>query len=467
MSRRTLMLALLLGAGSAQGQAASGVTLQQLIAALPQAPGWRSAELQFRSAQLALDAARARAGLGVSVGGDLNRLKAPASDGAWLTSGSVNLQASANLLPWSSAADAVRQAGRAVERAGLNRLSSQQTLTLNVVQQYLAARAARQAATLAEAQQRLAAEQLQVTQQQRAAGLTTQEALLDARSALEQRQAALQQAQGSLDLALRLLYGTLGLPLPPQPPQLSSGPVPPGAPAALDSLLAGALRQRPDVQVALSSVQDARAALDSARRDRAVPNVSASVQYGQLGSATSSATGTVYGGSLNVKTGVLSGNVTVPFQSVDQPNSLVLGLSGNFAVLDRAADTAIQSAQSSLDSAELSLQTARQSAELDVRQQLLALQNALAALPALQTGLLRAQTALASGQARLQAGLDTPLQLKSLQLNVQQARNALEQATGDAYLASLRLSVAVGEFSPALITLPDAPLSEPIPGDQP
>ena len=61
----------------------------------------------------------------------------------------------------------------------------------------------------------------------------------------------------------------------------------------------------------------------------------------------------------------------------------------------------------------------------------------------------------------MQAGLGTALDAQQAELNVQQAQNALDSAVNAAFLASLSLSVAVAEFSPALIAVSDASRAEP------
>ncbi|GGJ80803.1 TolC family protein [Deinococcus aquiradiocola] len=438
------------------------VTLQQALQALQQSPGWRSADLQYRSASQSLDAARARAGLSLTASADVSAVKIP-TDGDWTSATTLGVQAGVNVLPWSSAQGSVRLAEHALYRAGLDQKDAQNTLALGIVQGYLNARNALAALQAAQAQATLAARQLQITQAQQQTGTRTAENTLTAQAAQENAQAALAQASSALDTALRQLYNTLGQPAPTLPADavtglsLPSAPTVPGAPASLDTLLATAARSRADILRAQSSVQDAREGLDAARFDRAVPNVSATVQYGQIASSTASAGSTV-SSSLNFKTGQLNATASVPLRSSDLPTGLALGLSGSYGIIDRSADATVTSANLSLASATLGLSSTTSAADLDVRQKYAALQNALLGLNGPRTSLKAASTALVSAQARLQAGLGTALDVQQAELNVVQAQNTLDQAVSSAYLASLNLSVATGEFTPALIQLPDAAL---------
>ena len=448
--------------------AAARLTLAQALAGLQQSPGWRSAALQYRSVSQSLDAARARAGLSLSAGASVNAVKAPI-DGDWSSSTTLNVQAGINVLPWSSAQAGVVQAEHVLYRAGLDQKDSQNSLTLTVVQGYLAARQAAAAQTAAAAQLDLAARQLEVARAQQANGVLTQENLFSAQASQEQAGAALAAASSDLDSALRQLYNTLGVPLPVGLPELSSRPGVSAAPAPLDTLLARAATGRSEVLKAVSSSQDAQLSLSAARLDRTLPDLSLSVQYGELGSGTGSAGSSVNGG-LNLKTGQLTAGASVPLkqsstasggQSGTSTTSLSLGLSGSYAILNPSADVAVQSAQTSLASAQLALESARESVDLDVRQKYAAFQNALLGLNSPRTSLARAQTALVSAQSRQQAGLATALDVQQAQVSAVQAQNALDTAVNSAYLASLNLSVASAEFSPALITLPDALQARP------
>lgn len=448
-----------------------GFSLAQALAMLTQAPGWRAAALQYLSASQNLDAARARAGLSLSAGAALNAVKIPI-DGDWNASTTLNVQAAINVLPWSTSQLSVVQAARGLYRAGLEQRDAQNALALSVVQGYLTARQAAAALALAQSQQALSQRQLEVARAQQATGVLTQESLLAAQATQEQAATTQAEAASTLDNALRQLYNTLGgVPAGQEGagvPVFVSGPAVPAAPTALATLLLRATQGRSEVLKAISNQSDAQAAVEAARLDRILPDLSLSVQYGELASTSAGTAGSTVGSALNVKTGQLSANVSLPLNQITSggkagaapSTSLALGLSGSFAILDPVADVTSLSARTSLASAQLALLNASAGVDLDVRQKYAALQNGLLALAAPRTSLLRAQTALASAQARLQAGLATTLDVQQAELNVVQARNTLAQAVNSAYLASLNLSVSTGEFSPSLIAVPDAPLPE-------
>ncbi|WP_407540148.1 TolC family protein [Deinococcus radiomollis] len=458
----------------------AGFSLAQALSALTQAPGWRAAALQYLSASQNLDAARARAGLSLSAGAAVNALKVPI-DGDWNASTTLNVQAAINVLPWSTSQLSVVQAARSLYRAGLDQRDAQNSLAVSVVQGYLTARQAAAALALAQDQQALAQRQLEVARAQQGAGVLTQENLLAAQASQEQAAATVAEAASTLDNALRQLYNTLGS-VPAgldgvSVPSFTSAPVLPAAPSPLETLLPRAVQGRSEVLKAVSNQGDAQAAVQAARLDRVLPDLSLSVQYGQLASTSSGVAGSTVGSALNFKTGVLSASASIPLNqnaSVStgntgtgttggtSPTSLALGLSGSFAILNPVADVNILSAQTSLASAGLALLNARSSVDLDVRQKYAALQNALLALASPRTSLLRAQTALASAQARFQAGLATALDVQQAELNVVQAQNTLAQAVNGAYLASLNLSVSTGEFSPALLTFSDSTVPDAI-----
>ncbi|ULH15470.1 TolC family protein [Deinococcus sp. KNUC1210] len=433
------------------------LTLQQAFAALQQAPGWRSAALQYQSAQQNLDAARARAGLSLSAGADVTAVKAPIDSGSLGASVTVSAQAAINVLPWSSAQDSIRQATRALYRAGLDQRDAQNQLAITAAQTYLTILQDQAALALAQAQLGVAQRGLEVARAQQQSGTLTQENVLDKQAAQEQAQNTLDNARSALDTAVRQLFNTLGLTAPdPSSVQFSGAAPVPAAPAPLDTITERALLGRSEVLKARSNLEDAQAALSSAQRDRNLPNVSVSAQLGQFASASSTTTssnGNTLSSSLNFKTGALSASASLPLSSSSLPYSLALGLSGSVAILDPSGDATLHSAQTSVQSAQLSLQSAIDSVKLDVQQKYAQAQNALSGLTAPRTALQRAQVALASTQARLQAGLATALDVQQAQLAVQQAQNTLDTAVENAYLASITLSSASSEFSPALIQL--------------
>ncbi|MBB6097533.1 outer membrane protein TolC [Deinobacterium chartae] len=429
------------------------LTLEAALALLPQSPGWRAAELSYQAAQRSLEAARAAVGLSLEAGGDGNT-SLNFGNGNTSLSASASATLSTALLPWAPVHDTVRSAERALQRAALDRRDARNTLALSVYTQYYAARAAARNLEAARQRAALAARQLEVAQAQRALGAASAETVLDRQRTLEEAQAQLSAAQGSLDLGLRTLSNTLGI--QPAAYQLTSAPSAAALPsAALDELVQAAHSRRSEVLKAASNLEDARAKLAAAEKDRALPEFSLTAQAGQIGSGSGNS-GAVVSGSLNFKSGTGSLSASAPLFSTSSSGStgsgsnsgggLALGLSARIHLLDPAGDAAIASARTATASSELALATARQSVELDVRQRYQEALNAAAQLPALNTALARARQALATAQARFEAGLSTALDVETARLDVLSAESALEAAQASALEADLRLQTALGIF---------------------
>ena len=430
----------------------STLSFTQVQAALRSSPGWRSAEESFRAAQLSLDAARARAGLNLTVGGSASASKVPVDGGDWNGNVTLSSQLSAAVLPYGSAYDGVRNAQQALARAALTLQDTRQTLTLSALQTYLSARTADVQARLSAAQVALATRRLEVAQAQRDNGVIRLEDLLTRQGELQTAQANAVDASASREISTRQLLSDLGLDVTAAPSlTLPSAPSVPNAPAPLDTLLARAGQSRIEIGQATSQLADAQSGLTSARRER-LPNLSASVNYGELGGATGEAGRTV-GGSLDFKTGVAAASLSLPLKdsTAPIPTALGLGLTGSVNVFGRAENAAIASAQSGVRSAELALQSARSSVDLDVRRRYNDAQSTLRLLDVQRSALSRAQTTLASSQARLSAGLDTTLDVQAAELAVQSAQLGVDQAVNNAYLAARQLDKAAATLDTALI----------------
>ena len=113
-----------------------------MLALLRGSPGWQSADLTYRAAQLALDSARVRAGLALGMGADSSLTKIPWDDGEWQGNATLNVSASLSVLPWSPARDAVRSAERALAAAAVDLRNSRATLTVQASQAFAGARSA-------------------------------------------------------------------------------------------------------------------------------------------------------------------------------------------------------------------------------------------------------------------------------------------------------------------------------------
>jgi outer membrane protein len=445
---------------------AAPLTLADTLTRLRGSPGWRSAELQYRSAGLALGSARARAGLTVTVGADASAVKIPLGSGATTLGATLTAQASASVLPWSPARAAVDSAERNLTRAATDLRASQLNLVVNAVQAYWAARNAAANLALADAGAALAARQVEVAQAQRTAGVLPPEVLLARQGALDDAQAAARQARINVDLAARGLANLLGGAVTLPTDAAAFGPLPdvPTASVPLDALIARALTGRAEVARAENDLTDAQAQLRAAGLDARLPDLSAGVQYGELAGAQGGA-GRVIGGSLDVKSGVLAGQVSIPLgSSGERPSGLALSLSGRFPVVGGGKRAALASAEVGVEAARLALDSARQSVDLEVRQRSADLQTALDSLNSARGTLARAEAALATARARLDAGLSTALDVQDAELTVSRARLAVDSALVGAHLASLRLAQATTDLDPTLLT---QPVTQPAPEARP
>jgi outer membrane protein TolC len=408
--------------------------LPQALQALPNTLDWKSADLNYESAVRQLEAALAAQGFKLSGGADYTLRE---GSGSGLT---VSGTASLGVLPWSSSADAVRSAERALERAALTRREARNNLYIALHTQYFNLRQAQTDLALAQATLALRERQLQIVTAQNQAGSATLSELLTAQQNLDAARSSLLSAQGALELARLTLAGTLGL----NPQQLGSPTTPPEEPSlpgeSLEALLQRALAARSDVLRALSQLRDAEENLASAERDRLIPNASMSAAYSSSGNSVSA--------GLNFKSGVASLSAALPVLqgtgSGLQAQGYSLGLSLSVPIFDPVSDSRIRTAQTALQAARQALETARKAAELDVRQKYQNLQTAQAAIAAARAALNTANQNLRTAQARLQAGTGTSVEVQAAQVSQLQAQRNLEAALIQAQLAALALQNALG-----------------------
>jgi len=240
---------------------AQGLELPQALQTLPRTLDWKSADLNYESAVRQLEAAQAALGFKLSGGADYSLRE---SSGSNLILSST---ASIGLLPWSSSADAVRSAERALEQAALTRRDARNNLWITLHTQYFNLRQAQADLAVAQATLALRERQLQIVSAQNQAGAATLSELLAAQQNLDTARSGLVSAQGALELARLSLSNTLGL----NPQQLGSPSTPPEEPSlpaeSLEALLQRALERRSDVLRALLQLREAEENLASAERD--------------------------------------------------------------------------------------------------------------------------------------------------------------------------------------------------------
>lgn len=452
----------------------AALTLPQLLRDLRTSPGWRGADLTYRAAELGLQSARARAGLTVQAGASASLSKFPWDSGDWALSPAVTASFALPVLPWSPQREAVRSAERALSAAAIELRSARAGLTVQALQAYASARNAAAARQLAAAQLALADNLLHVAGQQREQNLISQAALLERQAAAEQARAAAEQTDRGLTLAAAQLSRVLGRSVTLSGNPADYAPVSTLVPAGLleqplDALLARALTQRPELARAQAGLADAQAALAAAERDQKVPDLTASVQAGQV---ASSGAGRTVGGSFGLKSGTVSGQVNFPLtepttkvtapgpdgapvtREVALPSGLALNLGGTFTLLGSGRSQATAQAQAATEQAALALDSARQGVELEVRSRFADLENARDALTAARTSLTRAETGLNDARARLEAGLGTALEVAQAELALTQARQTLANLEAQVALAALNLAQATGDLDPLLLTPP-------------
>lgn len=413
------------------------LSLEALLQAFPKTPGYQALEAQYAQAQAQYAQAQAALGLKVSAGGSL-AYTALGQQEAW----SRGLSASLSLdpLPYGPAREALRQAQRALERAGLTRQAGAMDLLQSLLNQYWTTYLAEQNLEVAQKALEVAQASYRVAQAKRAQGALAEADLKRAEASLAQAEAGLAQAQAQRDSALAALYAALGE--PPGPPPGTPPPDPPEAPPLEEALKA--LPERPDVRKAQNSLLDAQEALAYAQGARLLPQGSLGLTLGQIGGTNP---GSTLGVSLNVGNGQISGTANyVPNASGAQGVRVSLSLA--FPLLAPDLDSAVAAAQAALRAAQAGLASTLASAEAEIRARHAAYLSALKGLEAAQKALEAADQALADGEKRLQAGLITPLDLETLRLSRMQAAYALTSAQVNAYLGWLALERALGRLSP-------------------
>jgi outer membrane protein TolC len=436
--------ALVLGAliAGSFGVAATPLTLNAALERLPNSLDWQSANLTYQAAQQSLNAARAAAGLTVGVGTDLTTGVTVIGTqsqqaGTSATSLSVSLNASLAILPWSSAYDNVRSATRALERAGFALRDTRNTLALNAVQAYQAARVAALDLTNAQAAEQIATQQVQIAQARAQNGQLSRDDLETARKNLENARLTTQQAQQTLEINRAQLFQTVALPDAGE--TLEPATARPVTTTPLETLVTAALTRRSDVIQAQSKVADAQDSLNVATRNRWLPNATLGANLGQGQSGSS------IGTSLNVTQGNLTVSGSTPVTSASNAaTSFTVSLSANINLFDPNADAKIRNAQLSLESAQKVLETTRQSAALDVRQKYSDASIQTRRVAFQQQVLQNAQAALETARTRFSLGSITALEVTQAQLTVAQAGRDLDNQIGTQALSTLRLDNALG-----------------------
>ena len=426
----------------------SGLTLSDALAALPKAPSWHVADLDYQSAADALNAARAAAGLQVAAGGSYDRTQGLGGSGDSRSSAKLSLSASATVLPWAPVDASIANAAGALKIASLDRDSARAGLQLTVEQQYFAARLAATAKDVAQAALQQAQAKLAAAEAQHAQGQLSEQGLAQARAAAASARASLTQATSTLDLDRRTLFETLGMPLSDAP--LTTAPPQAAPPGPLEQRLQTGVPNRDDVQIARVKVDLAQASLSAATAQRWIP--AASLDLGVAGSDSSgSQVGVGVSAGLDFQKGTLTGTASYPVAPAGAGNvstRLSIGASVSIPLDAPSSDASIRSGRTSLASARSALAATERSAALDIRQRYAAYDAAQASLAAGEAARVAARQALDTAQARLAAGLATQLDVGDAQVAFQQAQRSVESDRNAVYLALLQLRNALGDLKP-------------------
>ncbi len=438
---RATVLAL---AGSIALAQDSTYTLENALAALQKTPDWQVADLTYQTAQRTLETAQAATGINLSAGSTYNGLFP--SSGTSSNSLSVNVTASADLLPWSAGYDTIRSAGRAFERARLSLRDTRNTLALTTVSSYFNARTSSLSLQAAQANEALLTSRLRVANLQYQNGQIAFADVLTAQQNLATAQSSTLSTQNTLAIALAQLGVLSGT-------QFTSAPTPLELPRGTpEALITAALTRRGDVLQAVSRVQDAEDALANAQRNRVIPNASLSLGVGQLSSTGSLGSPSLVG-SVNFQSGVTALTGSVP---IVQPGSgsgsntntgVNVSVSASFPILGPSLDASVNAAQTALDAAKASLETTRRAAAIDVAQRLNTAQVSSAQVKAAQSVVDTAQKTFETATAKNKAGLNTAIDLEAARVNVLQAQSSLESALVAQVSAVYQLQNAIGTLT--------------------
>ena len=411
-------------------------SLEDALIAVKSTPDWQVANLNYQTARRNLESAQAASGINLSASGSYNLSQPVSSSVTASSTGSVSLTAIVTVLPWSPAYDGIRNAQRALQRAELDLSDTQNSLTLNTISSYFAARIATFDVKLSEDGQKLSEALLRIANLKYQNGQTTITDVLTAEQNLANAQLTLLNAQNTVQINFASLGVNPGTTLSSAATNIEP---PPGTP---ETLATKALERRSDVLKARLKLQDAEDTLRNAQRDRLVPNASLHLGYGQPTGGANIST------SLNFQTGTASVTGTLPVTAtLSTGTALTVWVSASFPIIAPASDAKINAAQTSLEVAKASLETTRRAAALDVLGRYSEMMTARSRVKVAVSALETAQKTLETTAARNQAGLNTALEVQQSTLNLAQANRDLENSSTNAMISTYKLQIATGLFA--------------------
>lgn len=441
-----MLTLVLLGQPLAAAQTPQPLTLRQALEYLNQSPSVQQAQLSLQAAQTTFDAARASRGLTVTALGSAEysgpytttRTGSPVNVDSSL-SGLAGVNVSVGVFPWSGSQAGLRRAQWALKYAQARLIAAQNGAKLNVMQQYFNGVLATWDVQLADQSLAVAQRRLAVTQAQQANGNATAQAVLSAQASVQSAQAAQVQAASSLQQARLSLSGALGRPLGDV--QFNDQPAETLTLPDVETLVKQARAGHSDVIYAMQQLSSAEDALETARINASIPDVTASVNYGP-------APGTGLGASLNLQQGTVGASYRQPIPgNQDTTSHLSASLNASYVLYSPARRAEVMSAQANVQQSQVSLGVAQQTVELNVRAAYSTLQNTLSTVQIQAAQVQVAQAALDAAKLSLQAGTGTPDAVQSAELSLAQAQRSLLSARMTAQLNLLQLIISSGGLS--------------------
>ena len=367
-------------------------------------------------------------GTGTGVGttgttGAATQVFSPVNEVSIVRGGGLSVSLSQTLFDTGQREAANVQARRAVDAAVANNQNTRQEIILTVTQDYYQLLLNEDLVKVALAQVARFQQTVDVTQAQIDAGTTAAKDIYQAKSDLANAQVTLLNNRNSVQTASALLKNALGVNLNGvvQIAPLTSGdtlpPVPiPAASVSLDSAVAAAFRDRPDVLRQAAAVQSNEAALRLAQR--------------QAG--------------LSVK-----GDYVLNYQATNDVgtrgvNSQFL-VTGSYPLFDAGlARGAVRIAQAGRDNALNQLELVRQQVRLEVEQAYSTRQTNLEAASLAQAAITAASINYDAVIASRKEGIGTILDVTTAQATLTQAQSQYVSAVYNFYIADAQLQKATG-----------------------
>lgn len=291
---------------------AAQLTLADIVdLALRNNPATRLSWAQARAGAAAYGAAEGRWLPTIDASASLGRTKTPVAPGRLGGERSQygpSLSLSYLLLDFGGRGGTVSAARQATIALDLQHNSTLQGVVLQVEQAYFGYIAARALLAAAQTTVQEATANLQAAQQRHDVGLATIADVLQARTALSQAQLALETDAGNVQAARGALAVAIGVPAnAPYDVEAPSDTIPVSTLAAsVDTLIAAAVNQRPDLEAARAQLRQARAQIRVARSEQ-LPSLALTGSTGRTYSSVPSFEGPSYALTVGIQLPLFDG----------------------------------------------------------------------------------------------------------------------------------------------------------------